>query len=449
MASYSLYSRRSSFFDQTTMHKNTPYSNQQEPGRTFRMACRAQDHELARELLNAQGYTFTQESFSDLAFALTSEPQALGGSLANRFGLIYIQDRSSMLPPLMLNPKPGEAVLDMCASPGGKTGLLSLLVGPEGFVIGNEPNPARLETLRRNLHRNNALNSATCSFNGEEIPLEDESFQSILLDPPCSGWGTVNKNPNVIDMWSGDKTEPLEKLQRKLLERAAELLVPGGHVLYSTCTTNPRENEDQVDFAIRELGLELEPLEHPAGFTVDKPTLAHLEGVLRVGGGQEGGQGFFLARLKKPGTPVAPKRQDKFSLPGKPLTRAEKELCTAAGIDLDALPPGEIYNFGGKLFFIHEQAMRIIPSDMRWQGVPIGKYNGKKVKADARLRSLLPSVESGAPYVDVESVETIEALFSGQSIPAPAKGNWAGLAFKGKALARLVVKGSRALWSDR
>lgn len=431
------------------MSENFSTTKKVKSGRTFRFACRPEDRPLAEKLLRAEGYTYEVEPFSDLAFALTSEPAPLGGSLANAFGLIYIQDRSSMLPPLMLAPRPGEAVLDMCASPGGKTSLLSLLVGEEGFVIGNEPNRTRLETLRRNLHRMNAINSATCSFGGEEIPLPDGSFNAILLDPPCSGWGTVDKNPNVMQIWSPDKTEPLERLQRQLLARAFDLLAPGGHLMYSTCTTNPRENEEQADFAINELGFILDPLPHPEGFTVDTPTKAHLKGVLRVGGGTEGGQGFFLARFIKPETPDHREHaKTKATLPGKKLTTAEREMCAKAGANIDALPSGDVFRFGDNAYFLHAHAQRIIPADMRWQGFPIGKFAGKKFKPDVRLRVLLPEIND-APFVNIETVEEMQRLFSGQSIPAPAKGNWAGLAFQNTPLARLTVKGSRALWSDR
>lgn len=418
--------------------------------RTFRLACPQQDRQLALDLLHAEGYRFAPEPFSDVAYHLTEEPQPLGGSLANTFGLIYIQDKSSMLPPLYLDPAPGSAILDMCASPGGKTSLLSLLVGPEGFVIGNEPNRSRLETLRRNLHRMNAVNAATCSFPGEELPLPPGSFDAILLDPPCSGWGTVNKNPNVMQMWSEDKTEPLERLQRELLRTAVDLLKPGGRLMYSTCTTNARENETQADFAISELGLTLDPLPHPPGFQVDAPTMAHLEGVLRVGGGQEGGQGFFLARFVKPegdGDDGAPVQGGKSDFPGRPLSRAERDLCAQAGADLAGLPPGEVYRFGENTYFLHEHALRIIPREMRWQGFPVGKFAGKKFKPDARLRALLPG--ESQRFVDASSIDVIRQLLSGQSLTAPQSGKWAGLSFHGHPLARLAVKGKRVLWSDR
>jgi len=265
--------------------------------RSFRLVCRDFEVPLVEDLLAVQGFRFTPEPFSPHCRRLAAEPFPLGASLAAAFGLIYIQDRSSMLPPVCLDPPPAASVLDMCASPGGKTGFLAQLVGPEGFVLGNEPTPDRLTTLRRNLCRLNLPNVATCGEADLSPFLPRGGFGRILLDPPCSGWGTAAKNPKVLTLWREDKVEPLVSLQRRLLATAASLLAPGGRLLYSTCTTNPAENEDQVRRALDTLPLELVPLDPPPG-TAAQPT--SLPGVLRVDPAVHGGQGFFLACLTRP-----------------------------------------------------------------------------------------------------------------------------------------------------
>ena len=116
-------------------------------GRSFRLVCPPEQMPQVESLLRAQGYEFEPETFSPFCRRLLCEPRPLGSSLAAFFGYIYIQDRSSMLPPLALAPRQGEAVLDMCASPGSKTGFLGQLTGPDGFVLGNELSRARLATL--------------------------------------------------------------------------------------------------------------------------------------------------------------------------------------------------------------------------------------------------------------------------------------------------------------
>ena len=195
--------------------------------RSFRLVCTPEQTPLVEELLTAQGFAFEPEPFSPLVRRLVREPFPLGRSLAAFWGYIYIQDRSSMLPPLALNPRPGDRVLDVCASPGSKTGLLAQLVGPTGLVLGNEPPRPRLANLRRNLAGLNLLQAATCSWPGEGLPLPDASWDAIQLDPPCSGWGTTDKNPQAVKMWQGDKLKPLIDLQRKLLAKSARLPRPG------------------------------------------------------------------------------------------------------------------------------------------------------------------------------------------------------------------------------
>lgn len=206
-----------------------------------------------------------------------------------------------MLPPLALAPEKGAAVLDMCASPGSKTGFLAQLVGPGGFVLANEVSHSRLFTLRQNLRVCNFLQAGTCSYEGQNIPLAPGSLRYIQLDPPCSGWGTAVKNPKVMALWHDDKVKPLIGLQRLLLRRAAGLLAPGGVVVYSTCTTNSGENERQVEYAEACLGLTREPLAPFPGFYWDDREGS--EGTLRVDGERSGSQGFYVARLRKTGEP--------------------------------------------------------------------------------------------------------------------------------------------------
>ena len=267
--------------------------------RSFRIVCEDRHTTAVEALLRAQGYAFEPEPFSPLCRRLLAEPRPLGSSLAAFFGYIYIQDRSSMLPPVALAPAVGASVLDMCASPGSKTGFLAQLVGRTGFVLGNEPSPTRLGTLRANLHQCNLIQAGTCLYSGDALPLHPGSWNAILLDPPCSGWGTAEKHPQVLKLWQGDKLDSLTSLQQRLLRHAAHLLAPGGSLVYSTCTTNVAENEDQVRFAEQELGLVRDHLAPIPGFVWEE--MPGGEGTLRVDGARSQAQGFYVARLRKPG----------------------------------------------------------------------------------------------------------------------------------------------------
>lgn len=387
--------------------------------RSFRLVCKPVQIPMVEALLEAEGFRFEPEPFSQFCRRIVAEPFALGSSLAAFFGYIYIQDRSSMLPPLALAPPQGAAVLDMAASPGSKTGFLAQLVGESGFVLANEPNPSRLATLRANLHVANLLQIATCGYAGEKLPLGAGQWGYILLDTPCSGWGTALKNPRAPKIWQGGKIGRLINLQRELLAKAATLLEQDGLLLYSTCTTNPAENEEQTCFAIAELGLEAMPLTPFAGFVFEKTRNA-----LLVNGTASASQGFYLSLLRK--TAASPKqdfvREDYDSL--LPKGAIASPVC-----DPDLLPPGEIGIFGGKAHFMPAAALNL-PRELKWHGPLLGKCADASFTPNTRLRALIPAPKDFmAPSgIVLETIADLKKLLSGVAIQTdiqwPAAGVW-------------------------
>ncbi len=412
--------------------------------RSFRLVCPPELAPRVEALLRAQGFAFEPEPFSPLCRALTAEPVPLGSSLAAFFGLIYIQDRSSMLPPLALAPAPGSTVLDMCASPGSKTGFLAQLAGPAGFVLGNEPARPRLATLRANLHALNLLQAATCSCPGERLPLPDGVWDYIQLDPPCSGWGTAEKNPRVRTLWQGDKVRPLIALQRRLLERAARLLRPGGRLVYSTCTTNEAENEAQVRYAEEELGLLRIPLPPFDGFAWEDPRPGG-EGTLRVDGARSGAQGFYIAAFTRPGeaaNPGAPEQHP--STPPATALMLSPEVLRAPCAEPNLLPPGSVAVFGDAARFL-PRGSAALPGALTWQGALLGKVSGGRPRLSSRLRALMPSVPPPAALV-LDDIRDIQALLQGQSRDTDLPGRETGLYWRDLPLARVTLKNGRALW---
>ncbi len=413
--------------------------------RSFRVNGKEEKRQLVLDLLSAEGFRFEPEPFSPVAFRLREEPFPLGRSLAAFFGLIYIQDRSSMLPPLLLAPEEGEAVLDMCASPGSKTGFLSQLVGASGFVLGNEPNPVRLGTLRANLSMQNFLQASTCRFQGQELPVPAGRFSRILLDPPCSGWGTAEKNPQVMKLWSGDKTKTLVGLQRTLLAHAAKLLAPGGTLVYSTCTTHVAENSEQAAWALAELALVSMPLSAVPGFD---GALSLERGAISVDPGLGAGQGFFVAKFSKLPEPGEEGEAEETHSPAgfEPVPRSALE---GDCVDSSLLPPGELVEFRGNVMFVPQAQLNLLPSGMNAQGCFVGKLSGGAVLPLPRMRALM-RCSSEAPALNVEDAGPIKKLLSGQSLGMNLPGkNWVGLYYNGLPLALLRIKGGRAIWTER
>ncbi len=437
--------------------------------RSFRLVCPPASVPLVEALLRAQGYAFAPEPFSPFCRRLLAEPRPLGGSLAAFFGYIYIQDRSSMLPPLALNPAAGAAVLDMCASPGSKTGFLAQLVGPTGFVLGNEPTPTRLGTLRANLHQMNLLHAATCAYSGDALPLRPQSWRAILLDPPCSGWGTAAKHPQVLRLWQGDKIDNLTALQRRLLRQAALLLAPGGRLVYSTCTTNPAENEAQVRFAEEELGLVRVPLTPFPGFVWEEQPGG--QGTLRVDGERSGAQGFYVALLEKPaaaaepaagpapsGTPGAAARPQGAERGGRGrrggLSRAAGQplgqVLARTALDGPAgsgalLPPGEAAVFGGHVRFVPAQARILLPPELIWQGSLLGRAQGCGLDPAPRLRALLPERPDPQTSLVLDAAEDVTALLSGQSRQTGLTGRRVALWWRDLPLGLAALKQGRVV----
>ena len=321
-------------------------------------------------------------------------------------------------------------------------------MGPDGLVLGNEPTRPRLANLRRNLATLNLPQAVTCSWPGESLPLPDASWDAILLDPPCSGWGTTDKHPQAIKRWQGDRLKPMLDLQRKLLAEACRLLRPGGRLVYSTCTTNVDENEGQIRFALDELGLERIPLAPFPGFVFADPQLPGCEGTLRVDEDASNAQGFYIALLRKPGTSAdAPLPEGIASTAAyRPVPPAFLEDF---GLSPALLPPGDLAVFEDTLHFLPAPALAHLPASVRWQGMALGKASAQGLVPSARLRSALDPEPRRIARLDVDEVPDLVRLLQGGSLDTGLSGKEAALFWRGLPLGRLRLKGGRAVWSDR
>ncbi len=169
----------------------------------------------------------------------------VGKSFAHNLGGYYVLDPASMLPPYFLDPKPEERILDCCAAPGGKTCLLALMGA--GQLISNDLSYARSRETSSNVERlglsNVIVTAGDFVASAEAFPCY---FDAVLLDAPCSGSAMFRRDPRLKEDWSYAKVERLASLQRELLEGVSRMLVPGGRILYSTCSFSYEEDEAVV-----------------------------------------------------------------------------------------------------------------------------------------------------------------------------------------------------------
>lgn len=169
-------------------------------------------------------------------------------------GNIYIQNAASWLPVLALDPQPGEAILDVCAAPGGKTSHIAAITANNAYITANDNSKPRLAKIRANLERLGVEGVTYTLYDGIHLThkLYGRQYDKILLDVPCSGEGMMTlDNDKDFATWSVAHIKRLQQLQKRILAQAWQLLKPGGTLVYSTCTMAPEEDEAVIDYLIR------------------------------------------------------------------------------------------------------------------------------------------------------------------------------------------------------
>lgn len=177
-------------------------------------------------------------------------------------GYIYLQSLSSMVPPIVLNPREGENVLDLTAAPGSKTTQMAALMNGKGYILANELDKLRYEKLKYNVNSQGADIVEVVNGRGEKIGEQyQEKFDKVLLDTPCSGEGRFSiYNVQSYKTWSTKTVNDLTKMQRKLFKSAYNSLKQNGTLVYSTCTLNKEENEYILDWALNNFNVKLVPI---------------------------------------------------------------------------------------------------------------------------------------------------------------------------------------------
>lgn len=275
----------------TTLRVNTIKSNAQE----------------IMNFLKGSGIKFDRVSwYSDALVMKNASEKQIQQLEIYETGKVYLQSLSSMIPPLVLDPKENEKILDLTAAPGSKTTQMAAMMQNKGYILANELDAVRCERLKYNIEKQGAKIVEVNNGRGETIGKKyEEYFDKVLLDAPCSGEGRfLATDARTYRSWSSKTVNELAKLQKKLFKSAYQALKPGGELVYSTCTLNREENEKILEWALtyseeNNMKIRLEPinlkLKNAISPISEKPDINK---AIRIIPTKET-EGFFIAKLKK------------------------------------------------------------------------------------------------------------------------------------------------------
>lgn len=361
----------------------------------------------------------------------------LGNHPLHAGGAIYLQDGAAMAPAAAVELLPDDAVLDLCAAPGGKSCALGARLGRGGLMVCNEPVPARRRVLMQNLERCGIPAAVTgCDAAGGLPEAWHGRFDLVVCDVPCSGEGMFRKEPDAAALWSPEKVQSCSELQGRILENAAMTVAPGGRLLYATCTWNTRENEAQIARFLRE----------HEDFSLIPPSQAVLSasrrGIELPGFDGENcrrfyphafpGEGQFLALLRREGE--RPARQTDEPRQGK--NRADEAPVRAFLEEhLSELPPGELLAREGGWYLTTPF------TDAASPGVLLGEVRKGRFVPHHRL--FLARHAAFRRTLDLDE-DTAKAYLAGMELPCGLPDGWAQVRYLGCPLGGVKVAGGRA-----
>jgi len=340
-------------------------------------------------------------------------------------GVYYLQEASAMAPVALLDPQPGENVCDLCAAPGGKTTQIAGRLAGEGFLLCNEINPKRAKILSRNIERMAVANALVTNEHPANLAKKYPGFfDRVLVDAPCSGEGMFRKEEAAVTDWSQETVEMCARRQAEILHSAAQLVRPGGRLVYSTCTFAPEEDEEAVaNFLKAHPEFEPEMLEAPWFVAVEN-------GGHRMWPHKLLGEGHFAAVLKKIGG-----EETETEIPGGEKLPAQwTAFAKEVGI---RLPEGKAVSFGQNLYWAPADMPDIRKIKVMRPGLELGTVKKDRFEPAHALALWLHSCANVQRF-DPESPE-IAAYLRGETIPGDAKG-WTLLTVDGLSLG--WVKGS-------
>lgn len=265
---------------------------------TFRVNTLKSDVNEIENKLNELSVGFKKVPWNDTAFIIDSVKENKIKELEiYKNGEIYLQSLSSMIPPIVVDPKEGENILDMAAAPGGKTTQMACMSDNKSMITACEKNKIRAERLKYNLEKQGTSRVTVMLKDARRLD-DFFSFDKILLDAPCSGSGTLNLNKDNIErVFSKELVERSVKTQKELIKKAIKVLKVNGELIYSTCSVLKEENEKIVEEILKSGNMEVISIDRKLFEGV--PLLpVKLEGTICVCPSKLY-EGFFVVKLRK------------------------------------------------------------------------------------------------------------------------------------------------------
>ena len=323
-------------------------------------------------------------------------------------GVYYLQEASAMAPVSLLDPQPGEKICDLCAAPGGKTTQIAGRMLGEGFLLCNEINPKRAKILSRNIERMAVPNALVTNEHPANLAARFPGFfDRVLVDAPCSGEGMFRKEEAAVTDWSQETVEMCARRQAEILHSAAQMVRPGGRLVYSTCTFAPEEDELAVE-AFLESHPEFTPEIIETPWFVPVPNGGH-----RMWPHKLLGEGHFAAVLKK----TDGEEEDISSSAGEKLPKEWQAFARELGI---RLPPGKAVSFGQNLFWAPEEMPDLHKLKVMRPGLELGTLKKGRFEPAHALALWLRDCSNIQSY-DPDSVEMV-AYLHGDVVPSCKKG---------------------------
>ncbi len=310
-------------------------------------------------------------------------------------GAYYVQEASSQfvehLYRQVVGDEDGELpegirILDLCAAPGGKTTLYSTLAGPSGLVVANEVIKQRAGVLADNVRRWGIGNVAVSCNEAADLAAYRHWFDVLAVDAPCSGEGMFRKNPQARAEWSPANVELCAARQRKILADAWDALRPGGILIYSTCTFNRRENEDNVAWLAENFAVEPVAVDVPAEWGIETGEVSGLE-IFRFWPHKVRGEGFFAAVMRKADGKVKREMPKARREPLTELNRAESRPLAEWVAGPEAM---KFARAGDNCYAFYRPVWRDIAAlagglNIIYSGVCMGQIFGGKLRPDHAL----------------------------------------------------------------